>query len=324
MRKLLSHADTTTGRLSVITGAILLAWMLQGCSARQNQPGDSYEYESMFGQRGYGEGQFREPVGIVLTDDKLFVTDAGNSRIQVFDIDGRFLKAFGETYFQRPMHPGVVGETLLVPDYLADRIAQISFDGIFISSFGSSGTKGGQFDAPTSATVDKDGRIYVADFYNQRVQILGSSGEYLGQLGLSGLEGYEPGQFTYPTSVAVLKDGLVVVADAYNNRIQAFDKDGDFLWMQPEDVHWPDSLEGRFNVATSVAAGADDRIFVADYYNHRIQIFNADGDFVSSFGSYGRGPGEFDRPIAVAPGVDGSIFVVDFGNDRVQKFRSLK
>jgi DNA-binding beta-propeller fold protein YncE len=177
-----------------------------------------------------------------------------------------------------------------------------------------------QFDAPTSATMDRKGRMYVADFYNQRIQVIGANGQFLMQLGSTGEDGPDPGQFTYPTAVAVFPAGGFVVADAYNHRVQAFGEDGSFRWMLPQEQNWADSTLGRFNVATSVAVGPRGNVYVADFYNHRIQVITNSGQLVVAFGEYGSEPGQFDRPTDMVFDADGNLYVVDFGNDRIQRF----
>jgi DNA-binding beta-propeller fold protein YncE len=61
-------------------------------------------------------------------------------------------------------------------------------------------------------------------------------------------------------------------------------------------------------------------VFVADFYNHRIKKFAADGRFLTGFGARGGGRGEFNHAIAVAVAEDGTVFAVDFGNNRVEKW----
>ncbi len=171
--------------------------------------------------------------------------------------------------------------------------------------------------------MDAEGRIYVADFYNQRIQELSPEGALVRQVGTTGSYGAEPGRFTYPTAVALFPEGGFVVGDAYNHRIQAFGADGAFRWMIPDDIDWADSTRGRFNVATSVAVGPKNDVYVADFFNHRIQIISEKGQFVSTFGSQGSGPGQFERPTDMAFDADGNLYVVDFGNDRIQKFEPV-
>ena len=78
---------------------------------------------------------------------------------------------------------------------------------------------------------------------------------------------------------------------------------------------------GWFATVTGVAADGQGRVFAADFYNHRIQKFAADGTFLTRFGTKGNGPGEFDYAMAVAAAEDGTVFAVDFGNDRISRWR---
>ena len=65
------------------------------------------------------------------------------------------------------------------------------------------------------------------------------------------------------------------------------------------------------------------RIYVADFENHRIQVFTARGRLAAVIGSQGGGRGQLERPTDLDIAPDGRIFVVDFGNDRVQVFEAL-
>jgi sugar lactone lactonase YvrE len=59
-------------------------------------------------------------------------------------------------------------------------------------------------------------------------------------------------------------------------------------------------------------------ILVADSGNHRIQAFDATGSFVSSYGSFGSGPGQFNNPQGLAVDSSGRVIVADKGNNRLQ------
>jgi DNA-binding beta-propeller fold protein YncE len=65
---------------------------------------------------------------------------------------------------------------------------------------------------------------------------------------------------------------------------------------------------------------AQDRIYVADSCNHRIQIFSADGKFIRQYGTAGSGLGELSYPYDVAVDAHGYQFVCEFGNSRIQVF----
>lgn len=74
---------------------------------------------------------------------------------------------------------------------------------------------------------------------------------------------------------------------------------------------------GPINAAVDPSTGY---VFVSDTYGHRIQKFDASGNFVSAFGTMGTGNGQFQYPTGIAITLGGDMYVVDYGNKRVQKF----
>ena len=63
---------------------------------------------------------------------------------------------------------------------------------------------------------------------------------------------------------------------------------------------------------------------MADFYNHRVQKFSPEGDFLVTIGEPGNGPGQFDRPTDAVVDREGNLYVVDFGNDRIQRFAPVR
>jgi len=291
----------------------------------------AYRFVSSWGVKGSKPGQFNDPTGLALSGNELFVSDARNGRIQVFDLSGKFIRSFGSIgdkpgQLGRPMNLAISGNELFVPEYFNDRIQVFSLAGVSKRIIGSKGSGPGQFNAPGGVAVGADGSIFVADFYNHRIEQLKSDGSFVRQWGTTGKSGIWAGQFGYPTDVAIGANNTLYVADGYNDRIQVFDKNGDFSfkWGGPLALNIYGPFNGWFATVTSVAIDRSGNVFVADFYNDRIQKFSADGTFLTSFGSKGSGPGQFSYPIAIAIGDDGSIFVADFGNNRIQKWQPGK
>ncbi|HYL12178.1 MAG TPA: SMP-30/gluconolactonase/LRE family protein [Terriglobales bacterium] len=77
---------------------------------------------------------------------------------------------------------------------------------------------------------------------------------------------------------------------------------------------------GQFSRPTNVAVDADGNLYVSDTFNDRVEIFDADGNFISTFGKAGDGPGYFARPKGIAIDRDGHVWVADTVQDRVQVF----
>ena len=76
---------------------------------------------------------------------------------------------------------------------------------------------------------------------------------------------------------------------------------------------------GQFN-GQNDADPFQDNVFVADYDNNRIQIFDSNGTFVTSWGSEGSGDGQIDKASALTIDRNGNIYLVDQSNLRIQKF----
>ena len=77
---------------------------------------------------------------------------------------------------------------------------------------------------------------------------------------------------------------------------------------------------GNFAKPTGLAVDKDGNLYVADTLNDRIEVFDADGGFIRTWGKNGDGPGYFARPKGVAVDSDGHVWVADGMQDRVQVF----
>jgi hypothetical protein len=85
------------------------------------------------------------------------------------------------------------------------------------------------------------------------------------------------GEFRQPTDVTWGREGNIFISDGYiNSRVAKFDKDGDWVKQWGEPGQGP----GEFNTPHSIAADAQDHIYVADRGNRRIQVFDHDGKFL--------------------------------------------
>ena len=173
-------------------------------------------------------------------------------------------------------------------------------------SWGSSGSGEGQFASPRGVAVGPDGRIYVADWNNHRIQVFEPDGTFVRQWG--GVTG--------PWAITVSPGGLVYVTENTGYRIHVFNSDGTSVRTWGSNG----SGDGQFSMPKGVALAPDGRIWVVDSGNNRIQIFEPDGTFVNKFGSSGSLSGQFDLPREIFITPDGTAYVADTGNNRIQVF----
>jgi len=141
-----------------------------------------------FGSPGGGDGQFKFPSGVAVdVAGNIIVVDQDNNRVQKFDSNGNFLLKFGSVgsgdgQFDIPEFVAVDREgNIYVSDRLNHRVQLFDPSGNFLFKFGSAGSGDGQFSegaGPFGIAVDnKSGKIYVADTFNNRIQVFGGGGQ---------------------------------------------------------------------------------------------------------------------------------------------------
>jgi len=140
-----------------------------------------------------------------------------------------------------------------------------------------------------------------------------------------GTTGSAPGQFNHARNLTVAPDGTLYVADADNHRIQHLNPDGSVIasWGTFADILQGGAAPGTFNQPWDVAVSPDGAfVYVADTWNHRVQKFTADGEFVTMWGTFGQAetPEAFWGPRSVDVDADGNVFVTDTGNKRIAIF----
>ena len=202
-------------------------------------------------------------------------------------------------------------DSLYVVD-MTGRVQKFSPRGEVLSSWRMPETDLGK---PKGMCRDANGNIVIVEPHYQRVNHFAPEGRLVEQWGSHGTN---IGQLVLPRSVAVNSQGEIFVSEYTTvDRVQGFSANG----RKPIVVFGkPGTSDGEFNRAEGLDVDAQDRIYVADSCNHRIQIFSRDGKWLKTYGKAGRGLGELSYPYDVRVDRAGRQYVCEFGNSRIQIF----
>jgi len=275
---------------------------------------------------------FQETAGVAADgSNRIYVFHRGANPIMVFDAAGKFLESFGD----------------------------------------------GLFDRPHSIRIDADGNIWTVDDGSHTVLKLDRGGRVRMVLGrfrmtsdaksnmpdgsaagaLRGIRDEGIIRFHRPTDIAFGPGGEIFVADGYgNSRVVKFDKGGKYIkeWGrrggEPGEFHTPHSilvdrenrlyvadrenyriqifdLDGRFlaewkNIGSpwGLALTLDNHILMSDGYNSRVVKLTREGKIVGAFGVHGKLPGQFHYCHQLASAPDGAVYTAEILNWRPQKF----
>ena len=162
--------------------------------------------------------------------------------------------------------------------------------------------------------IDDDDRLFVSDGKMHRVLIFSPKREVEGQV----TEG-----LIDPNGVAIdAENRLLYVVDTQQDQVLVYDADSLKLLRRigtGGKNHFL-TTPGDFGAPQGIALDSDGNVYVTDTLNNRVEIFDADGNFVSLFGKHGDGPGTFARPKGIAVDSDGHIWLADEMQDRLQVF----
>lgn len=197
-------------------------------------------FAKAIGRQGNAPIEFERPGALALDGrGNLLVVDAGNHRVQVFDADLRFVRAFGEAgdgdgQFRSPLSIAVApdGGTVYVVDGQQRRLQAFGRDGQFRFSVGRARTSEvppgttGHFLFPSAVAVAPDGVVYVADCGDHVVHRFDGRGQSLGTWGAFGAGN---GQLNQPRHLTIDSRGRLIVLDFVNRRGQLFSPEGAFL-----------------------------------------------------------------------------------------------
>jgi len=192
--------------------------------------------DQVIGETGSGAGQFQSPRAIAIAPDgSLYVADSGNNRIQHLSSSGEVLQVWGQ-----------------------------------FSDAAQGDAPGGTFNEPWGVAVAPDGKVYVADTWNYRIQKFNAVGQFLSMWQTFGPD--KTDVFYGPRGIAVDAHGRVLVVDTGDKRVVVFDADGSYLTQ----FGGAGLGSGQFDEPVGIALDGDSNVYITDIWNQRVQVFAPD------------------------------------------------
>jgi len=216
------------------------------------------------------KGPGRLPSGIAIdSDGTAYVTDTALDAVLVYDSRGRFRRYLGkveggETYFQAPVGIAIDAATghIYVCDSRRHMILMLDKKAHILGHFGRRwGGKGpGDFRYPSRIVIAGD-ELFVLDAGNSRLQVLDLSGHFRREIKLP--------EVSADDGLALDKEKNIYVSDVQLNVINVLNRDGQFLYKFGRGGAKP----GEFSEPSGLWIESENRLYVADAKNHRVQLF---------------------------------------------------
>ncbi len=308
-----------------------------------NTGGTCASFAGVPGERGSDNAHLGFPTGVTADTEHLYISDANNARIQVFSSAGVYEDTLGYTgvpYLTDTKRLNTPWGIAVGPDgsiYVGEswgrRLIKMNAAGVQQWTVGTPGVEGNDnyhfaSDLEGNLAVDSNGRVYAADWANNRVQIYNSNGTYFATLGTGwGLGDY---QFSCPLGMAISPvNGDIYVNDDCNHRVQVYTSARVYKATIGQSGH-AGSDNWSFRYPQGVVVDRNGNIYVADTGNYRVQKCTLDSGcttFVGVEGSNssipnGASVSDFSHlsPVSVAVDNAGRVYVADAASQRVQVF----
>ena len=280
-------------------------------------------YEAMrpivaVGKRGKAPGELwvSNAVAIDRNSNHIYVTEGGIldnfARISIFSEGGEFLTSYTHEHMKIPNGIAIHTNNMYVSDIGANAVFQfkIESDIRLVAKLGTRGTGNGQFHYPSNLAVSTNGDVYVADCYNNRIQILDSSLHYLRTL--------TEQPIPHPHDIKLTTDSVYVLCDD-SPCIRVFSYTGDMLRSL---ITRGDQLQ--VNEARYFCLDSQENIIISDEGAHDIKAFSKEGTLIHTIGGEGQEVGMFVCPTGLALNNELNLIVLSSNyNYRLQIFSSL-
>lgn len=228
-----------------------------------------------FGTRG--DGKLSKPAGVGMdASGNVYVADVSARRVVMYDKTGHFKRLFGnDAGLVRPTDVCVSADGARI--YVVDtggvesdqhRVMVYDAAGAEVMVIGKRGGGNGEFNLPTQCDISPlDGRLFVLDAGNFRVQVFEPEGVFVRAWGKVG---NQLGNLARPRGLAVDREGHVYVVDAAFANFQVFDGEGQLLLP----VAGPSATDvpGGLSLPAGIAVDGKDFVYVVEQRFNKVEV----------------------------------------------------
>ena len=220
----------------------------------------------VFGGFGKGKGEFSDPRGVVIDNDnqRMFIADKNNSRIQVWSLEGDYLSEFGGDILELPWEIVLCDNSIYISDlsFLSKwRLDTFTF---VKKSNTSEGSKLGQLNGAYGLDVDKQ-EIFVVEHRNKRISVFDLNLEFKGIMANNAIN--------HSLCLRVRNDTIYIVES--NGVIKLFSKTDQLLKTIPNLPQFSNDI-CHFNLDYQL------NFLITDYENNSLFVLSPEGDLIHS------------------------------------------
>jgi DNA-binding beta-propeller fold protein YncE len=162
---------------------------------------------------------------------------------------------------------------------------------------------------PWGVAVDDNGDVYVANYGYHCISVFNQHGTCIRTIGTAGSSGSGDGQFYYPTSIA-LRGDVLYIAEKNNHCVQKISTSGKFI----SKFGSRGSGDGQLSKPRGICLDRDGRVYVSEYNNNRVSVFEADGTFAYHI------TGNLSNPWGLTFDPSGNLHVTNYSSNYVSIF----
>ena len=263
------------------------------------------------GKEVQAPGELFLPQGVAIHEEthQIFVANYDNHRVEIFSETGEFISQFGVGQLSFPYGIAIHGDSLYVSCVRDNTVNHFSLIQMgHVRRIGGHGSNNGQFNSPRQLTTDFIGRVFIADYYNNRICIHDPD--------LNHLRNIAHQSMLRPSDVKVSRDCLYVLCPNNNPCMLVLTLEGDILHTLITCGDGMDMSRPFFFFLNPL-----NNFVLSDYESHSIRVFSPEGNLLHTIGREGHQPGMFYHLVGVAITPNGRLVCVSWnGNYGLQIF----